>query len=212
MALVGTATIARVCAVVASVASLRAASLATAAAPGEDTRVARARIDALCAARDERSRGSDPVVVARVYGAGETGGRWRVADAALLARVARDPDLYSDVARVYRADGSVAIARVRTRSLDYHADAEYCYRASGTLARERDTSSGTVNRDDEARYLDQAGRVVARSSTLSPLSPTPGASVSPDLRPARPDLYTTVRALPFFELIEATNARGGAAK
>ncbi len=167
------------------------------------TSVGTSAIDALCAARDERARASDPVVVARVYGGRDTTGRWRLADAALLARVARDPDLYSDVARVYRVDGSVAIARIRTRSLDYYADAEYCYRASGTLARERDTSSGTVNRDDEARYLDEAGRVVAQSSKLSPLSPTPGASVSPDVRASIPDLYRTVRALPFFEVVEA---------
>jgi len=75
------------------------------------------------------------------------------------------------------------------------------FRASGTLARDRDTSSGTVNRDDEARYLDEAGRIVATSSRLSPLAPQPGASVSPDVRPAVPDLYRTVRALPFWSLI-----------
>lgn len=184
-------------------------NLAEASQSDGATRVA---IDALCAARDDRTRGSDPIVVARVYGARETDGRWRLADAALLARVARDPDLYSDVARVSRADGSVAFARIRTRSLDYHADAEYCFRASGTLARERDTSSGTANRDDETRYLDDAGRIVAQTSKLSPLSPSPGASVSPDLRAAIPDLYKTVRALPFFDLIALPTASRGDAK
>ena len=91
--------------------------------------------------------------------------------------------------------------RTATRSLDYHADAESCFRDSGTLARERDSSSGTVNADDEARYLDERGRIVAQSSKLSPLAPQPGASVSPDLRAAVPQLYRFVRELPFWALI-----------
>ena len=161
----------------------------------------RIAIDVLCASRGERTRGTEPVVVARIYASDDTSGRWRVPNAAMLARIARDPDLYRDVARVFRANGTVAVARIRTRSLDYHADAEYCYRPSGTLARERDTSSGTVNRDDEARYLDEAGRIVATSSRLSPLAPQPGASLSPDVRPAVPELDRTVRALPFWSLI-----------
>jgi hypothetical protein len=140
-------------------------------------------------------------VFARVYGAGDADGAWRIANASLLARIARDPDLYSDVARVYSLAGTVAIVKIATRSLDYHADAESCYRDSGTLARERDSSSGTVNADDEARYLDERGRIVAQSSKLSRLAPQPGASVSPDVRAAVPQLYRFVRELPFWALI-----------
>ena len=121
----------------------------------------------------------------------------------MLARVygARDPDLCNDVARVYSLGGTVAIVKTATRSLDYHADAESCFRDSGTLARERDSSSGTVNADDEERYLDERGRIVAQSSKLSPLAPQPGASVSPDVRAAVPQLYRLVRELPFWALI-----------
>ncbi len=140
-------------------------------------------------------------MIARIYGAGETDGTWHVASAPLLARIARDPDIYSDVARVYSLAGTVAIVKTATRSLDYHADAESCYRDSGALARERDSSSGTVNSDDEARYLDDRGHIVAQSSKLSPIAPQPGASVSPDLRAAVPQLYRYVRELPFWSLI-----------
>jgi hypothetical protein len=165
------------------------------------TASAREAIDAWCDGRVRLVSGVEPAVLARVYGAGGVDGAWRVASAPLLARIARDPDLYSDVARVYSLAGTVAIVRTATRSLDYHADAESCFRDSGTLARERDSSSGTVNADDEARYLDERGRIVAQSSKLSPLAPQPGASVSPDLRAAVPQLYRFVRELPFWALI-----------
>ena len=162
---------------------------------------ARNTIDAYCDRRASLARGTAPAVLARVYGAGESDGAWRMAKPALLARIARDPNLYSDVARVYSIAGTVAIVTTKTRSLDYHLDAEACYRDSGTLAREHDVSSGTVNADDEARYLDESGRIVAQSSKLSPIAPQPGASVSPDLRAAVPELYRFVRELPFWALI-----------
>ncbi len=162
---------------------------------------ARTSIDAYCDRRVRLARNSAPAVLARVYGAGDIDDTWRVASAKLLARIARDPDIYSDVARVYSIDGTVAIVTTKTRSLDYHADAESCYRDSGALARERDSSSGTVNADDETRYLDERGRIVAQSSRLSPLAPQPGASVSPNLRAAVPQLYRFVRELPFWSLI-----------
>ena len=162
---------------------------------------ARKTIDAYCDHRASVARDMTPAVLARVYGAGEIDGAWRVANAPLLRRIARDPNLYSDVARVYSIAGTVAIVTTKTRSLDYHLDAEACYRDSGTLAREHESSSGTVNSDEEARYLDDRGRIVAQSSKLSPLAPQPGASVSPDVRAAVPQLYRFVRELPFWSLI-----------
>ncbi len=164
---------------------------------GDDVR---GRIDSLCALRADLAHAGGPALFARIYD-GRESGTWRQATAGVLARIARDPDIYSEVATVRFVAGNVAIVDVATRSVDYAADAAYCFRASGSLARVNETSSGTANSDDEARYLDESGRIVARSSKLASLAPQPGATVSPDVKPALPELYRTVRALPFFALL-----------
>jgi hypothetical protein len=168
------------------------------AAPGEAA--VRSQIDAMCAVRDARSRANDPDVFARIYEASATSASWRVADDATLRRIARDPNIYSEVARVWSLARAVAIVRIEVRSLDYRADARYCFRPSGTLARVDETSSGMANSDDEQRYLDESGEVVARTSRLALIAPNTTATVSPDLKPATPDLYPTVRTLPFYAL------------
>ena len=126
---------------------------------------------------------------------------WRPADAAMLDEIARDPNIYSEVAQVWSVDGRVAIVNIESRSLEYREDASYCFRENGTLARLASTSSGMTNIDDEARYFDPSGRVVATSSKLALLYPTPGATVSPDLKASKPDVFLRVETLPFFGLL-----------
>lgn len=126
---------------------------------------------------------------------------WHRADPASVDRAQHDPDVYSEVADVWRVDGRIAIVGIESRSLEYREETSYCYREDGSLARILSTSSGTTNVDDEARYYDDAGRVVATASKLGLLYPVPGATVSPDLKAAKPDVFLRVEALPFFATI-----------
>jgi hypothetical protein len=88
---------------------------------------------------------------------------------------------------------------IASRSLELRAEATYCFRRSGTLARVMESSSGAEVRDDEARYFDERGAVVARRSKFYPYSPLATATVSPVFKPSTPTLYLTVRALPFLK-------------
>ncbi|GAC1300673.1 MAG: hypothetical protein NVSMB19_07600 [Vulcanimicrobiaceae bacterium] len=164
---------------------------------------ARTHIDAMCARRDARARASEPSRFARIFAPASPQVRWHVADARTLARIARDPDIYSELATVWRDGATVATVSIAVRSLDYRAQTTYCFRVSGALARVDETSSGTTNSDRERRYLDERGAIVGRDSILAPLFPQPNVTLSPDVSPARPDLYRTVRALPFFALLAA---------
>ena len=159
--------------------------------------------DAVCARAADRALQSEPRTVTRVYdGAGSTG--WHFADAATLERIAHDPDIYSEVAKVWPLDGRIAIVSIASRSLEFRADATYCFRESGTLARVMETSSGANTIDDETRYFDESGRIVERRSHFSNIYPAPGATLSPDLKPSTPSLYLTVRQLPFYALLGAS--------
>jgi hypothetical protein len=128
-------------------------------------------------------------------------GVWRLADDASLSRIAHDPNIYSEVARVRYLDGRVAVVEIVSSSLDFGARSEYCYRPAGTLARASETSAGTMNADRELRYLDDAGNDVGSISHVELVTPRPGASPSADVKPATLVLFRTIRALPFYYLI-----------
>ncbi len=161
-------------------------------------------IDAFCERRSQRARASVSQRLVRLVGdSANTAPGWNPATPGALERVAHDPDIYSEVAEVYRVDAHVAIVAIAARSLELREDTSYCFRADGSLARVRSTSSGANNVDDEARYFDAGGNSVGSSSRLGLLYPQPGASVSPDLKPAKPDVYLRVDALPFFALLDS---------
>lgn len=162
---------------------------------------ARSAIDARCADRDARARATEPERFARIFEAAEPHAVWRVAGARTLARIAHDPDIYSEVATVWRDGTSVATVAIAVRSLDFRAQTSYCFRSSGALARIDETSSGTTNIDRERLYANDAGAIVTRDSKVAALFPQPNFTVSPDVVPATPDVYPTVRALPFFALL-----------
>jgi hypothetical protein len=63
-----------------------------------------------------------------------------------------------------------------------------------------ESSSGTEVRDDESRYLDERGTVVASRSQFYWLAPNAIATISPDFKPSTPTLYLTVHDLPFLEV------------
>jgi hypothetical protein len=159
-----------------------------------------AQIDKDCARTVDRALQTTPQAFVRIYG-GRDMGQWHVYGAALRRRVATDPDIYSEVAQAWREAGHVTLVNVEARSLDFRSDASYCFRPSGTLARVIESSSGAEVRDDEMRYLDERGNVRAHHSQFSSLFPNPGQTLSPDLRPATPTLYLTVRALPFYSFL-----------
>lgn len=175
----------------------RAASAAAGAS------AARVRIDAACKRRDARAHAWEPRRFARIFAAASSQVPWRVADSQTLARIERDPDIYSELATVWSDGEGVATVAIAVRSLDYRAQTSYCFRPSGTLARVDETSSGTTNSDRERRYLDENGAIVGSESTLAPLFPRAHFTLSPDVSPAMPDLYRTVGALPFFSLLAA---------
>jgi hypothetical protein len=160
--------------------------------------------DRACAVRSDRALLRPAVRVARIVGdPTTTSAQWHRADAAILDRIAHDPDIYSEVADVWSVDGRVAIVNIESRSLDYREDASYCFRANGSLARVLSTSSGTLNIDDETRYFDDAGTIVGTSSKLGLLYPQPGATVSPDVKPAMPNIFRSATELPFYALLGA---------
>jgi len=157
--------------------------------------------DADCARAADRALQGEPRTVARIFAGDVNSEAWQTPDAAMLHRIAVDPNIYSEVAKTWYAGSRVAIVAIATRSLELRADASYCFRASGTLARVTETSSGGNTIDDETRYLDESGHVVARRSHFSKIYPTPNETLSPDLRPSTPELFLTVRQLPFYSLI-----------
>jgi hypothetical protein len=187
---------------VAAAVALVCSAFAPAVARADMASSAQATGDVTCASRSDAALAHPAVRLARIVGdPTTTPSDWRRADANTLDRIAHDPDIYSEVADVWRVDGRIAIVNIESRSLDYREDASYCFRADGSLARIESTSSGTINIDDEARYFDGAGNVVATSSKLRLLYPAPNATVSPDLRAAKPAVYLHVDTLPFFSLI-----------
>lgn len=162
--------------------------------------VAAARIDALCANSADRVLKDEPQAFARMYGRDERG-QWYEATAAILHRIAVDPGIYSEVAKAWRLEGRVVLVDIEARSLDLQSNSTYCYRQSGTLARVMESTSGAEIRDDESRYFDDRGHVVARHSQFYSIYPNGGRKLSPDLRPSTPSLYLTVRGLPFYSML-----------
>jgi hypothetical protein len=137
-------------------------------------------------------------------------GAWQRADPASLNRIAHDPNIYSETAHVWPQATGVVVVDIVADSLDFGSRTTYCFRASGTLARATETSAGTTNADRETRYLDEHGIIVARSSHISLLTPHGAASPSPDVKPAKIELYPAMSALPFAHLLathDATSAR-----
>jgi hypothetical protein len=171
-------------------------------APARDAMVSAAavRIDRACAADVDRALRGEPRTFARIYGA-RTDSDWHPLSAAVKRRIARDPDIYSEVAKAWRVDDKVVLVVISSRSLELRAEATYCFRRSGTLARVEESSSGAEVRDDEARYFDERGGLVARRSKFYPYSPQVVATVSPVFKPSTPTLYLTVRALPFLKYL-----------
>jgi hypothetical protein len=137
----------------------------------------------------------------RIFDGRPGDGVWRPADDGSLTRIAHDPDIYSEIARVRYLNGRVAVVEIESNSLDFGARSEYCYRPEGTLARASETSSGTMNADRELRYLDDAGRDVGSISHVDLVTPRAGASPSADVKPAKLVLFHTIRELPFYGLI-----------
>jgi hypothetical protein len=162
---------------------------------------AAARIDAVCAASVDRALKEEPQVFARIYGSDERG-EWRLASATILHRIDVDPNIYSEVAKAWQIDGRVVLVNIEARSLELRANSTYCYRHSGTLARVMENSAGAQVRDEESRYLDDRGHVVATHSKFFSIYPRPGRTLSPDLRPSTPSLYLTVQGLPFYSMLE----------
>jgi|GEM_PF-2733009 len=162
--------------------------------------VAAAQIDVLCANSADRVLKSEPQAFARLYGRDERG-EWREATAAILHRIAVDPDIYSEVAKTWEIDGRVVLVDIEARSLELRANSTYCFRESGTLARVMESTSGAEVRDDESRYFDDRGHVVAKHSKFYSIYPNGGQGLSRDLRPSTPSLYLTVRRLPFYGML-----------
>jgi hypothetical protein len=171
-------------------------------APTAAEAVAVARIDTLCANSTDRVLKEEPLVFARMYGRDERG-LWREATAAIVHRIAVDPDIYSEVARVWRLDARVVLVNIEARSLELQSNSTYCFRQSGTLARVMESTAGAQVRDDESRYFDERGHVVATRSKFYSIYPNGGRPLSPDLRPSTPSLYLTVERLPFYAMLEA---------
>jgi hypothetical protein len=182
-------------------------TLAPSAAASTDAAVL--AIDAMCATLPADLAHPASTFVAIFDGrAGD--GAWQRADPASLSRIAHDPNIYSETAHVRPQRGGVVVVEIVADSLDFGSRTTYCFRASGTLARATETSAGTTNADREIRYLDEHGIVVARSSHISLLTPHGAASPSPDVKPAKIDLYPALSALPFAHLLathEATAPR-----
>ena len=177
---------------------VRAEMLPIAVAAAALSSAARA-IDGACDARFAASALSETFVA--IYDGRPSDGRWRAADPASLRRIATDPDIYSETAYVRTANGRVAFVEIVSNSLDFGARSISCFRAAGTLARVVETSSGTTNQDRETLYLDERGRVVGRSSYVDLIAPRTGRSPSPDVKPAKIDVFRKVRALPFARLL-----------
>jgi hypothetical protein len=156
-------------------------------------------IDAACASAARVAAAAQTFIA--IFDGGRADGTWRRGDATAMRRIASDPDIYSETARVWFARGRVARVEIVANSLDFGARTAYCFRPSGTLARAVETSSGTTNADRESRYLDEGGRVIARSSRIALLAPAAGRSPSPDVKPALIDLYARVASLPFARLL-----------
>ncbi|MBC5810451.1 MAG: hypothetical protein GIW95_06325 [Candidatus Eremiobacteraeota bacterium] len=159
-----------------------------------------ASIDALCASSGDRALRGSPTSFVRIFGRADDG-HWQPVSADVLGRIAREPNLYSEVAETWFADGAVAVVAIAARSLEIRVNTSYCYRSEGSLARVIESSSGGAVRDEETRYFDESGNVVSRSSQFYDIFPRPGRTLSPDLRPGTPELYLTVRALPFYAML-----------
>ncbi len=175
-------------------------TLAFAAAPGPapDAAVSAAavEIDRACASDIDVALRGEPQMFVRIYGA-QADGNWRPYEGSAEHRIAHDPDIYSEVARVWREGDSVVLLAVSARSIDIRAEASYCFRREGSLARVMESSSGVEVVDDEQRYFDEHGGLVARSSKFYPLSSHAPATISADFKPSTPLLYMNVRDLPF---------------
>ncbi len=172
-----------------------------AVALGRDDR-AIAGIDKVCAARSDRALETTPQRFARVFGdPTTTSNAWRLTDDAVMERIAHDPNIYSEVATVWLVDGAVAVVNVESRSLEFREDASYCFRTDGSLARVTATSSGTRNIDDETRYFNVDGNLVAHASRLGLLHSGGGDKISQDVKPAKPTIFARARELPFYALL-----------
>lgn len=174
--------------------------LASGAPAGAADAAAVAAIDRECAASVDAVIGGDPTGYGRIF-SGDDNGSWRVADDAMLHRIAIDPNIYSEVAKVWTLGGRVVLVNVEQRSLDISAYSTYCFRPGGTLARVNESTSGLRVRDDESRYFDLRGKLVGSQSHFYNIYANLGNAVSPDLRPSTPSLYLTVEALPFYHLM-----------
>jgi len=165
---------------------------------------AAAHIDTLCANSADRVIRDEPQAFARLYGRDERG-QWHAATAAILHRIAVDPDIYSEVAKTWRIDGRVVLVNIEARSLELQSNSTYCFRQSGSLARVIESTSGAQVRDEESRYFDDRGRVVGTRSQFYSIYPNGGRRLSPDLRPSTPSLYLTVQRLPFYKMLSLTH-------
>jgi hypothetical protein len=176
------------------------------ASAAETQSAAAAAIDRECADSIDRVIGGEPVAFGRIF-ATDDAGAWRVADATMLHRIGVDPNIYSEVAKVWSLDGHVVLVNLEERSLDIQGYSTYCFRLNGTLARVSESTSGMRVRDDETRYFDAAGSLVGTQSHFYNIYSNLGNAISDDLRPSTPSLYMSVELLPFYPLM-----RGGAAK
>ena len=174
------------------------AALAPGLAPDAGAGEAAAQIDRACAGDIDLALGAEPRSFARVFG-DAADGHWHPLDPGVTHRIAHDPNIYSEVAKAWQVDKKVVLVQITARSLELRAEASYCFRRSGTLARAMESSTGSEVRDDETRYFDERGQVVARHSQFYALTPGAMATISPDFKPSTPTLYLTVRDLPFFK-------------
>ena len=171
-------------------------ALAPGGAPDAIDTPAAAQIDSACAGDVDQALHGAPRSFARVFGS-FADGRWHPLVAATTQRIARDPNIYSEVAQAWQVDDSVVLVQISARSLELRAESSYCFRRSGTLARVVESSTGTEVRDDEARYFDEGGTRVARHSAFYALTPGALPTISPDFKPSTPTLYLSVHDLPF---------------
>lgn len=176
-----------------------------AGAPVRTSDTAIAAIDRECADSIDRVIGGEPVAFGRIF-ANDDGGTWRVADGTMLHRIVADPNIYSEVAKAWSLEGHVILVNVEERSLDIQAYSTYCFRVNGALARVSESTSGMRVRDDETRYFDSSGALVASQSHFYNIYANLGNALSPDLRPSTPSLYLRVETLPFYSLMRAADA------
>jgi hypothetical protein len=148
-----------------------------------------ARIDTNCAVTQQVARHYPAAIVAHARGTESAATPWRKVGAGEYERlIATSPT--TETARVWTQAGKLTWVELRSRDALGVRRATYCYRYGGTLARVVQFRANEATGVDRARavYLDEHGHVLARGTAVAD-------------RRSGPQLYPTVRSLPFYDLV-----------